>query len=127
VLGTLADGEHVGVAGAQVVVHHDAALDGQPRRLRLVHVGADAAADDHHLRREGAAVLEAQPGDPPVLAQQRRRDLAGQHTDAHRLHLPAQQVGAGGVELLRHQVRGGLDDGDLDLVAEQSAGRFQPQ
>ena len=41
--------------------------------------------------------------------------------------LALQERAAGGIELLDHQVRRDLDDGDFEAVAEQAAGRFQAE
>ncbi len=114
-LHALADAEYGRVAGAQLVVHDDAALHLQACRLRLVHVRPDAAANDHHVRVEYRAVLELQAGDGAV-AEQVRRNLFQQDLYAHAFEQALQQRGPGGVELLNHQVRGDFDDGDVEVV-----------
>ncbi len=117
VLHAFPDGEDARVAGAEPVVDDDTLLDFEAGGFRLLDVGPDAAADDDHVGVERAAVLEAQTSDAAV-AEQGRGCLLQQHFDAEAFEGALEQGAAERVELLDHQVRGYLDDGDLDVVAE---------
>ena len=113
---------------AQLVIDDDAALDEQPGRPRLVDVGPDAATDDDHVGLEDACRRRSGRRSTRPSPRQLDGRLSPSSTSTPiASSLLLQQRGAGGVELLRHQVRRHLDDGDLDAVAEQAAGRFQAE
>src|SRR5439155_10432556 len=103
VLGTLAERVDTRVAGPQLVVDDDGPLDGEPGLPGHLDVGPDAAADNHHVGFERAAVLKTHAADAAILAEEMRRPGAQQDADAHRLELALQQGPACGIELLGHQ------------------------
>jgi len=78
--GNVARGKDVGMAGTQVLVDHDAVVDGQPGRLRQPDLRNDADAGHHrigrHLRRAG------RHHDARAVPAQAAHRLAGQ--DRHR-------------------------------------------
>src|SRR5207248_2578413 len=80
---------------------------------------------DNHVGFEGAAVLEAKAPDLAGLAENFAGAGAEQDTQPHAFELALQQGPAGGVELLDHQMRGDLDDSDLETMTGQTAGGFQ--
>ena len=76
-------------------------------------VGPDAGGDDDHVGGDGVAVGEAHAGHgAAVVAQDRGGAGAGEDGDAALLDLGAQHAPAALVELLVHQVPGGVHDGD---------------
>src|SRR5262249_34573185 len=86
-----------------------------------------AAADNDHVGFENRAVLEAHAADGAAIADESRCPGAAHDLYAHRLELAFEQLAAGRVELLDHQMRCNLDNGNLEPVAEQAARRFQAE
>ena len=101
-LGAFTDGKNIGVAGGEVIVDDDAAIDGNPGAGRDFRVRLDADRDDDCIGRKDAAVFELDTFDMIVADESRGRDFQ-QHTDAFRLDCALEQRGRARVELAFHQ------------------------
>jgi hypothetical protein len=126
VLGALADGVHVGVVGAQLVVDDDAAFDLQARADGDVGVRPDAGCDHQQVAVQPPTVLEQHSLD--VLGAEH---LGGQdlevHGDAELLDALLEDGPGLGVELGVHQPRRGVHELDLQAVALQGARGLQAE
>ncbi len=58
VLHTFPDGEDVWMRRFHVIVHHDAALEFEPRSVAQADVRANAGSDDHQIRGNAAAAFK---------------------------------------------------------------------
>ena len=128
VMGDLADGVDVGVAGLEVVVHDDPAALGhrEPAPAGQLVAGADAGGDDDHPDLEVAAAVEGHPLDLAV-AEDRLRRGADPHADPERLDLLDEQPRPRVVHLPRHQPGHELDDVGLEAEVVGGLGRLEPE
>ncbi len=116
------------VLAAHLVVDDDAALDHQPASSSEVDVGPDAGRDDDHVGGQCRAVRERHSGDVTGRAAQHGGGpLRRVHTDAEGLDLGAQHPPTAFVELLIHQVPGGVHDIDVDAPSAETVRGLEPE
>ncbi|AQA25381.1 nitrite reductase (NAD(P)H), large subunit domain protein [Rhodococcus sp. MTM3W5.2] len=129
VLCALADRVHrTLVLAAHLVIDDDAAFDHQSTRAGQLGVRTDSGGDDDHVGGEGAAVREGDTGHAPLLVPEHRVGPdRGVHTHAQRLDLRAQYRSAALVELLVHQVAGGVHDVHRQPLGAQPVGSLEPE
>ncbi len=124
----LADGVHVGVTGAQAIVHeHATALaDGNARRARELVARADSGRHNDHIDADVAPVGKFDRFDVSIAAN-RRDSLIQVNMDALRANRRFQKPRSGRVELPGHETWRHLDNVGLQARIEDCAGSFEPQ
>ncbi len=123
-----ADGENRRVAGAALVVNHDAAAlaSRKPRRLRKAVLRANARRKDNQIGMQAVAIgkLHRQSA---LLFHNRGGGFAGMHADIQRLDFLAQHRSAWRIELHRHQPRRKLHDVRFQPQLFKRVRRLKPQ
>jgi hypothetical protein len=126
-LDALADGEDVGIlAGAQPVIHHDAAVDLEIHGAGEIDIRSDADGDDDEIG------LDL----PPIGQLHARRAVGagdllglavGEEGDAALVEVALQQHAGMGVELALHQRRHQMHQGDAHAAALQAPGGLEAE
>ena len=126
VLDALTDREDVGIRRLHVVVHDDAAFDGQAGLSPEIDIRPDPGGDDDEVRVDMLATREFHAFCPPPPAD-RRRALPQEHADTELLHLRRQEAAACGIELALDERAHQMDDGHAAALHLQAARGLEPE
>ena len=126
VAGGVADCQDFGNRGAHRRVDPDAIACRQAGRLRHVHIGRCADADDNHLRWQALARTGDGADDPAIVTLEPEHGLPGQHAHAGLFQPPAHMGGDAGRDGAAEQPIGGFHDCDPAAAGRQCRGDLQP-
>ena len=116
------------VLTTHLVVDDDSALDHQPAETSELDIGSDAGSHHDHVGRQRGVVVEADSGHPALVVAQHSGGALGRvDPDTELFDLVAQYPAAAFVQLLVHQVTGGMHHVDVDALCPQSIGRLEAE